>query len=134
VQGANSLKEHGLRTSSIVLKGKRHLASDLFRAFQVGLPLLAASPDALDLVRRLTSAVPAQRPSALAAARHPLFWPPLRRLTFLVDLSDRLEQEAAGWSALLAAVESDADAVVGRRGWHLRLDPMLLGDATKWRK
>lgn len=106
----------------------------LFSLSQVGLSRLAGAPDAADLVMRLTAPSPRRRPAARAARRHPLFWPPLQRLTFLADLSDRLEQEAAGLSALLAAVETDADAVVGRRGWHLRLDPRLLGDATKWRK
>ena len=37
-------------------------------------------------------------------------------------------------SPLLVAIESGADAVVGRGGWHGRLDPELLGDASKWRK
>jgi len=101
---------------------------------KVGISKLDGAPEALDLVQRLTAMSPLQRPSAKAAQQHPFFWPPLKKLTFLVDLSDRLEQEPVGLSVVLAALESDVDLVVGRRGWHLRLDPLLLGDATKWRK
>ena len=100
----------------------------------MGISKLEGAPEALDLVQKLTAMSPLQRSSAEAAQQHPFFWPPLKKLTFLVDLSDRLEQEPVGLSVVLAALESDADLVVGRRGWHLRLDPLLLGDATKWRK
>ena len=52
----------------------------------------------------------------------------------MVELSDRLEQEASAASPLLAAVETEAQSVVGAEGWSGALDPELLGDAAKWRR
>ena len=36
---------------------------------------------------------PKQRPSMAAVMAHPFWWPPGRRLAFLIDLSDRVENE-----------------------------------------
>jgi serine/threonine-protein kinase/endoribonuclease IRE1 len=76
--------------------------------------------------------VAAQRPSAQAVPEHPFFWAPEKRLNFLVDLSDALEH--ADPSALIvSSIEANAQRVIGD-GWHHRLDPCLLDDASRWRK
>ena len=90
-------------------------------------------PDALDLVRRMLASDPDQRPTAAQVCRHPFFWSAQRRLEFLVDLSDRLEQEPVTSAAVLA-LEASAALVVGRGGWDRCLDPGLLQDMSKYRK
>jgi len=49
-----------------------------------------------------------------------------------MDLSDRLEREPP-LSPLLVALESDADAVLGHRGWAEALSKELLKDVMEHR-
>ncbi len=49
--------------------------------------------EAESLVRAMLVAAPKRRPSVASVMAHPFWWPPQRRLSFLVDLSDRMENE-----------------------------------------
>jgi Ribonuclease 2-5A len=86
----------------------------------------------------MTARDPDSRPTASDVCRHPFFWTAERRLAFLVDFSDRLEQEDAtlatggGASALLLRVEAGAGSVVGR-SWDRRLHSAVLEDAGRYR-
>lgn len=47
-------------------------------------------PEATDIVTKMIDPVSANRPSADEALRHPFFWTDAAKLSFLVDISDRL--------------------------------------------
>lgn len=49
-------------------------------------------PDAYDLVSLMTAREPDLRPSAGEVCKHPFFWNDEKRLSFLLEFSDRLEQ------------------------------------------
>lgn len=49
-------------------------------------------PDAHDLVSLMTAREPDLRPSAGEVCKHPFFWNEEKRLSFLLEFSDRLEQ------------------------------------------
>lgn len=49
-------------------------------------------PDAYDLVSLMTARDPELRPSAGEVCKHPFFWDDEKRLSFLLEFSDRLEQ------------------------------------------
>lgn len=53
---------------------------------------LAHVPDAYDLVSLMTARDPELRPSAGEVCKHPFFWDEEKRLSFLLEFSDRLEQ------------------------------------------
>jgi len=93
---------------------------------------LEGSPDALQLVQAMIEADPRRRPTARMVLHHPFFWDDERRLAFMVEFSDRIEQEPAE-SLLALAVEAGAGEVVGR-AWDVRLDRGLLEDLNKYRK
>lgn len=96
------------------------------------LSVLSSLPDALDLVRRMTSNDPKTRPSAKQVCHHPFFWTFQRRLDFFIQLSDRLELLPADAPAVLH-IESDALALLGR-GWDRKFDSRLLEDMGRYRK
>ncbi|CAN0286645.1 unnamed protein product, partial [Ectocarpus fasciculatus] len=48
-------------------------------------------PDAHDLVSLMTAREPDLRPSAGEVCKHPFFWNEEKRLSFLLEFSDRLE-------------------------------------------
>ena len=52
-------------------------------------------PDAYDLVSLMTAREPDLRPSAGEVCKHPFFWNEEKRLSFLLEFSDRLEQVGA---------------------------------------
>ncbi|CAN0439544.1 unnamed protein product, partial [Ectocarpus sp. 12 AP-2014] len=89
-------------------------------------------PDAQDLVSLMTAREPDLRPSAGEVCKHPFFWNEEKRLSFLLEFSDRLEQDAVQ-SPLLVMVEAGAHSVVGR-SWDVRLDAELTEDAGRYRK
>ncbi|CAN0273869.1 unnamed protein product, partial [Ectocarpus sp. 8 AP-2014] len=89
-------------------------------------------PDAHDLVSLMTAREPDLRPSAGEVCKHPFFWNEEKRLSFLLEFSDRLEQDAVQ-SPLLVMVEAGAHSVVGR-SWDVRLDAELTEDAGRYRK
>ena len=60
---------------------------------QANLELLAQQPEALNLVQAMLKPQPKQRPSIAAVMAHPFWWPASRKLAFLVDLSNRFENE-----------------------------------------
>ena len=70
--------------------------------------------------------------------KHPFFWDSQKRLEFLVNISDRLEQESVV-STVVLFLESKAHLIIGQGGWDSRgkalaIDPGLLSDMNKYRK
>ncbi len=54
---------------------------------------IAHLTEAESLIRAMLAPQPRRRPSIQAVMAHPFWWPPQRALQFLVDLSDRMENE-----------------------------------------
>ncbi|KAJ1033950.1 hypothetical protein NDA16_000158 [Ustilago loliicola] len=90
--------------------------------------------EAQDLVLKMVSHDPRQRPSAAQVLTHPYFWDPNKRLNFLQDASDRFEiMEKDPPTAALVLLESRARNVLGT-DWHRRCDKMFLENLGKFRK
>merc|ERR1719186_1496016 len=85
----------------------------------------------LSLTEKMLSKEPTDRPPALAVLKHPVFWSKDKILTFLQDVSDRVEKEE-GDSALLAVVERGGK-VVTRGDWRESLDTAVVTDLRKHR-
>ena len=49
--------------------------------------------EAEQLLRSMLTFKPKGRPSMRAVMSHPFWWPPAQRLFFLIDMSDRMENE-----------------------------------------
>ena len=95
---------------------------------------MADAVEAKDLISRMISRNPRQRPDATNVLLHPLFWSPERRLDFLLKVSDRFEVEPRDPpSALLNLLEADAAKVVGM-DWHSKLDKGFVENLGKYRK
>ena len=60
--------------------------------------------EALNLIEKMIGSEPSLRPTASAVLKHPLFWSKDKCLTFLQDVSDRVDKEDSD-SALLASLE-----------------------------
>lgn len=90
--------------------------------------------EAHDLVSRMISRDPSERPSAKSVLKHPLFWPPDRRLDFLLKASDRFDIEPRDPpSAFLVELESHASKVVGT-DFQSQLDTEFVDNLGKYRK
>jgi hypothetical protein len=77
---------------------------------------------------------PDRRPSSGQVCGHPFFWSWARRLEFLVELSDRLEQETPDSPVMLALESGTYEALGTRAGWTRKLDSVLLEEGNKYRK
>lgn len=84
---------------SFVLTGGHHpFGDEPYRRdgnIVTGRPTLASLealnlPEAVDIVKKMVDPVASNRPSAEEAVRHPFFWTDAMKLSFLVDISDRL--------------------------------------------
>ncbi|CAJ1936937.1 unnamed protein product [Cylindrotheca closterium] len=99
-------------------------------------PLKKLSPDAHDLVIAMLQQNPKLRPTAKQICEHPFFWGPQKRLSFLCDVSDRLETDDALETSLdtnsTLAIERGAVEVVGT-AWDGRLDDALISNVQKFR-
>ena len=57
--------------------------------------------EAEQLLRSMLTAKARGRPAMRAVMSHPFWWPPAKRLAFLIDMSDRMEnedREVSRWS------------------------------------
>lgn len=85
----------------------------------------------LGLIEKMISHEPNDRPPAVAVLKHPVFWLKEKVLTFLQDVSDRVDKEEDN-SVVLAAVERGGERVLGG-DWQERLDPAVREDLRKHR-
>ena len=99
------------------------------------------SEDAYDLVTAMINRDANARPTAKQVCCHPFFWNRQQRLSFLCDISDRLEADAgqstaeSGSLALVGnslAIERNAAQVVGI-AWDKDLDPDLINNVSRFR-
>ncbi|KAG0018373.1 bifunctional endoribonuclease/protein kinase ire1 [Podila clonocystis] len=94
--------------------------------------------EAKDLIAKMISHDPAERPDAFEVMHHPYFWSANKRLMFMQDCSDRFEVEDRGndgeiQSPLLAKLEHNAKDILGR-DWYRVIDRTLVENLGKYRK
>lgn len=98
------------------------------------LTALAAQPEAANLLAAMLLKEPGARPSMGAVLSHPLWWSAEQRLQFLVDISDRVENEdREPDQTLLAALESHAASGIGGN-WGALVDPQLVANLGRYRR
>nr|KYP66589.1 Serine/threonine-protein kinase/endoribonuclease IRE1 [Cajanus cajan] len=101
---------------------------------QKDLFLVEFIPEAEDLISSLLNPNPDLRPKAIEVLHHPLFWSSEMRLSFLRDVSDRVELEDRETdSDLLKTLESSAPLALGAK-WDEKLDPDFITNIGRYRR
>ncbi|VDO98820.1 unnamed protein product [Soboliphyme baturini] len=83
------------------------------------------------LIKQMVSHSRTSRPSAKEILKHPVFWTSEKRLQFLQDVSDRIENEDI-FSPVVRNLERGS-SVVTANDWRLQLCPALQEDLRKFR-
>eukprot|EP00090_Calanus_glacialis_P028589 TRINITY_DN458_c0_g1_i1.p1 TRINITY_DN458_c0_g1~~TRINITY_DN458_c0_g1_i1.p1 ORF type:complete len:1157 (-),score=196.13 TRINITY_DN458_c0_g1_i1:177-3647(-) len=83
------------------------------------------------LIEKMISFEPNDRPPALALLKHPVFWVKDKILTFLQDVSDRVDKEEDN-SFVLNTIERCGNLVT-KGDWQEQLDPAVKNDLRKHR-
>lgn len=94
--------------------------------------------EAKDLISKMISHNPSDRPDAYSVMHHPFFWSSNKRLMFMQDCSDRFEVEDRGIDAdqqspLLLKLESNAKEILVK-DWYKVIDRTLVDNLGKYRK
>ncbi|KAJ3208312.1 bifunctional endoribonuclease/protein kinase ire1 [Entophlyctis luteolus] len=100
---------------------------------------LDAVPDggaeAKDLIRRMLFKDPKKRPDTQKILAHPYFWTTTQKLTFLQDVSDRLESEVREPpSGILKQLERGGEKMIGGKSWAAKIDRRILDDVRSFRQ
>jgi serine/threonine-protein kinase/endoribonuclease IRE1 len=91
-------------------------------------------PEAEDLISSLLNPDPDLRPKAIEVLHHPLFWSSEMKLSFLRDVSDRVELEDRETnSVLLNVLESTAPVALGGK-WDEKMEPAFLANIGRYRR
>ncbi|KAG5520068.1 hypothetical protein PMAC_001144 [Pneumocystis sp. 'macacae'] len=89
---------------------------------------------AKDLISKMLSLDPSMRPDANFVVKHPYFWSSEKKLSFLIDTSDRFETERhQSSSELLYFLEKDVLNIIGRN-WQKKINKHILENSGKFRK
>lgn len=90
--------------------------------------------EAKDLIRKMISRDPKQRPNTQQVLNHPYFWSTAKKLEFLLKVSDRFEVERRDPpSPLLNELEAVASNVIGN-DWCCKFDKYFMDNLGKYRK
>ncbi|QCD91217.1 serine/threonine-protein kinase/endoribonuclease IRE1 [Vigna unguiculata] len=101
---------------------------------QKDLFLVEFIPEAEDLISCLLNPNPDRRPMAIEVLQHPLFWSSEMKLSFLRDVSDRVElEDRESVSDLLKSLESIAPRALGAK-WDEKLDPDFITNIGRYRR
>lgn len=84
-----------------------------------------------ELIQDMINVDAGQRPSARAILNHPLFWSSERILSFLQDVSDRVEKALPSLDPL-KTLEKNAQLIV-KDDWSLQLESEITNDLRKFR-
>jgi serine/threonine-protein kinase/endoribonuclease IRE1 len=104
-------------------------------------PLFDLSPEAFDLIKSMLRRSAPKRPTASEVGSHPFFWTAHTKLSFLCELSDRIEidtsapNEASDTTAVksvLLLIERNASSIVGT-SWDSHIDSDLLTNVQRFR-
>lgn len=91
--------------------------------------------EANDLISRMISKDPSNRPTAFEVLKHPLFWKPSKKLAFLLKVSDRFEVERRDPpSPLLLKLETIAPKIITNGNWSKKFDAAFMDNLGKYRK
>ncbi|VVC31730.1 PUB domain,Pyrrolo-quinoline quinone beta-propeller repeat,Protein kinase domain,Serine/threonine- [Cinara cedri] len=123
----------------ILSDGKHPFGESLWRQAKIldkrQVPCLDALNDN-EVWKRLISVMisrnPEDRPTASAVRYYPAFWDSSTLLSFLQDVSDRVEKELST-SPVMLELEKGGDGVFGRDGWHDQIDPVITSELRKYR-
>jgi hypothetical protein len=77
-----------------------------------------------DLIQRMTKTEPRERITTTIILKDPYFWPPLKILGFLSDVSNRLERKDDVMKALLSQLKVGSSSVV-RDNWINQIDQVV---------
>ncbi|KTW30630.1 hypothetical protein T552_00346 [Pneumocystis carinii B80] len=89
---------------------------------------------AKDLISKMLNLDPKERPDAEFIVKHPYFWSPEKKLSFLIDASDRFETEKhQSSSELLQFLEKDVLKIIGRN-WLKKINKHILENSGRFRK
>lgn len=91
-------------------------------------------PEALDLFTCLLDPDPEKRPKAQEVLNHPLFWTSEKRLSFLQDVSDRVElEDRENASELLDTLESTATMALNGK-WDEKMEAAFINNIGRYRR
>ncbi|KAH6799832.1 hypothetical protein C2S52_000296 [Perilla frutescens var. hirtella] len=101
---------------------------------QKDLFLIDHIPEATDLVSQLLDPNPNMRPKAIEVMHHPLFWSSETRLSFLRDVSDRVElEDRESVSDLLEALENRGKTAIDGK-WDDKMETAFINDIGRYRR
>lgn len=89
---------------------------------------------ASDLIGKMISANPCDRPLTGVILRHPLFWLDQKKLDFMLKVSDRFEIEQRDPPLVLLQNLEARGKIVHGGDWHARFDQEFLDHLGKYRK
>ncbi|XP_050421955.1 serine/threonine-protein kinase/endoribonuclease ire-1 [Adelges cooleyi] len=84
------------------------------------------------LIAVMISQNPEERPTASAVRSYPSFWTSCTLLSFLQDVSDRVEKEQVT-SSIMLELEKGGDGVFGNDGWHDKIHEEITSELRKYR-
>ena len=84
-----------------------------------------------NLIERMISKEPKDRPSSKQILAHPVFWSKAKILQFLQDVSDRIEKIDMN-DPILAELERSANVIL-RNNWKVHICPNLQDNLKKFR-
>ncbi|CAH1726019.1 serine/threonine-protein kinase/endoribonuclease IRE2 [Aphis gossypii] len=123
----------------ILSKGKHPFGDSLWRQARILDKRQAPCLDALNeneiwkrLISLMISRNPEDRPTATAVRYYPAFWDSSTLLSFLQDVSDRVEKEHS-MSPVMLELEKGGDGVIGQDGWHDKIDQEITSELRKYR-
>ncbi|XP_065881047.1 serine/threonine-protein kinase/endoribonuclease IRE1b-like isoform X2 [Euphorbia lathyris] len=91
-------------------------------------------PEAVDLFSQLLDPNPDKRPKAQEVLNHPFFWTHEKRLSFLQDISDRVEMEdRESKSDLLDSLESVGTVALNGK-WDEKMEAAFINNIGRYRR
>lgn len=85
-----------------------------------------------NLIQKMISFDPKERPTAKYILKHPFFWKPDHQLRFFQDLSDRTEKEKAETCEVVQRLETGSDLII-KNDWKKHITEELQEDLRKFR-
>ena len=97
--------------------------------------LLKRNVEACNLIGAMIQRDPKKRPTVAAVLAHPMWWNSDTRLSFLTDLSNRMEHEdRATDPTVLDAFESFGGDALNGKPWDRQVHPLILSEGKAFRK
>eukprot|EP00210_Caulerpa_lentillifera_P001464 g1405.t1 len=91
-------------------------------------------PEGKDLIASMLDKDPVKRPSIEEVKEHPFWWSSRKKLGFLIELSDRVENEDRQDDKTLFRAFEDVAVKATGGNWGARLDPLLVTNLGQYRK